>query len=540
MTSVSAFRVLESQADVDLIAALNAVEDATADDGPRFGPKTCRALARIIVSRAHGKPLLELCYLLIVAARTDRRSRYEAFFWSPDRAMPSLYHSRLRQAERAGRLAGGPVALLDDAAQVTTDQEPFRVAYARMPLLAALAEFLLTALGYEVFDERVAGLLAGPPRWRAVADTANALARELNAYLQPRLDSGHAQRRVRTMMDHLASRDTEIVDDEAILSFWLAWSPRNDEAAEGFRTYRGVFRGFVRVSAAIAAAAERVSLQKALPIGGDREKGEVDPADVAEMLETVDGNGEALQALAAPPLDKVKFLTQREIDVLSGLAPVAPSLPVLRHSLLRDQVFGDHQQRITEAIRRRAAWDGSPRDDYQARIAAARELADQVARVSMASLHVLIEARHAGLVDLIVALRPDIDLGSTLPAAAPKLPEGVVAFAPADPVARFLTLLKTDPGELGDGFVELAAAARQAHRRVNRQGFTAETQDDATLAAFSEAGPVLAALNKLAARAADAFERPAQPTWPDRFAADGAMFAEQFHLIYRETDHAER
>jgi hypothetical protein len=403
--------------------------------------------------------------------------------------------------------------------------------------LAALAEFLLTALGYEAFDEQVAGLLQGPPRWRAVADTANALARELNAYLQPRLESGHAQRRVRMMMDHLAARDIDIVDDAAVLSFWLEWSLHDDEAGEGFRTYRGVFRGFVRVGAAIAAATERVRLDAALPIGADRERGEVDPEEVSDLLGTLEAETETLAQLASPPLSAVKFLTQREIDTLSTLALAGQVLPALRLSLLRDAVFGDHQQRITEAIRRRATWQPDVQDGYDARIGATRDLASQIDRVLWASLHVLIEAGYPGVVDLIFAVRPDVDLAGALPAAR-DLPDGVVAFPSADPVQHFLVLLKTDPGELGPELAEIAARARQAHRRVNRQGFTAETQDEAALEAFGAAGPVLANLNKLARHVAAAFDRPAEPDWPVRFAEDASLFGDQFNRIYGGPDHA--
>ncbi|MEM7120310.1 MAG: hypothetical protein AAF563_03475 [Pseudomonadota bacterium] len=535
---VSSFKLFESAAGADLIAAIKTVEDATAGDGPKFGPKTCRALNRMIVSRAYGKPLLELCFLLIIAARCDQRGgRYETLLWNPEPALPGVLHGLLRQAERTGCFAGGPVTLHHDAAEVATDTDVFRVAYSRMPVLTALAEFLLTALGYEAFDTHVAGLLHQPPRWRAVADVANALSRELNGYLQPRLESGHAQNRVKAMMDHLSERDEAAVQDETILSFWLAWSLRDDDAGEGFKTYRSVFRGFVRVDAALTAAREWSGVEHAVSIGEDREAGEVNPADVEDILTVVDAETSALDALTQPPLDAVKFLTQKELDALSNQVRVVRVMPDLRLSYLRDAVFGDHQLRITEAIRRRSDWDRTMKDDYAARIAAVRDLAGQIDLVVWAALHVLVEAEHAGVADLILALRPDIDLSGAMPAQQ-DLPDGVVAFPTADPVSQFLKLLRTNPDDIGGDVADIVATARKAHRRVNRRGFTADTQNESTLDAFQEAGPVLANLNKLAHHISVAFADTDHDTWSDQFDRDQGVFAAQFTAIYGSESHA--
>jgi hypothetical protein len=516
----------------ELAAALRTVADATAVDRPKFSPATCGALTRTIVGRAFGKPMLELVFLLAIAASSGRRrGRYEDFFWNAGPAQASAFRAELQMRRQCGWLPAGFFKLRPDAAEIATDGEPFAVHYGRMPLLAALAEFLVTALGYPAFDEIAATLSGARPARRAAADAANAFSRALHGYLQPRLDTAHAQSKMQAMLDHLSARggaDAARIDDEAVLSFWLDWSARGEEG-EGFRTFRSVAVGFLNLHAALLAAEEWLRLDRAAPIGSNREAGEIDPGAVEDALAMVEEHLDAVAALTAPPLAMVKFCTGRELERLATPTLFGRHGSRLVLSALRHDVFGDVQTRISQALRRGDEWNVEPQADYAACVDGYRRLLAQTERMLWASLAVLIGLEAPEVIDLIEALRPDLDLKTAMPAAQPV---GAVMLRPMDPVERFLRLLRTTPAALGPELAELVETARRAQGKVARKGFAADDlAEPATAEAFRAAPPVLRRIHTLLARFADALPVDAAGL-PAQFADDGRIFTNQFNRLY--------
>ncbi|MEZ5667623.1 MAG: hypothetical protein R3F55_09370 [Alphaproteobacteria bacterium] len=524
--------------DVDLVAALRAVQEATSLRGPRFLPQTAKALERMVLSRAFGKPMLELAYLVAIAAACRRPTgRYEAFFWNDQPAIGGVFRAYLSRLRERGQLAGSGLTLGTDRVAIATDGEPFAVHYTRMPLLVALAEFLMSTIGYPTFDAAVQPVAVGTLRQRDASDVANTLSRALHGYLQGRLETGHIQRKMSAMLEHLAARgrgDAASIDDGAILSFWIAKSGTDE--LEGVRTFRGTATGFIHLRDALTAAQNRAQLDQARPIGTDREAGEVDPGAVAAALAELGEESDLISALTSAPLASVKFCNQRELGQLDVVVLYGRHGPGLIRTALRYDVFGGAQARITQALRRGYSWRQDPDGTYVTRVAELRRLHEQFDRVLWASLHVLIEKESPAVIDLLHALQPDLDLSGALPPSEPDSgTENVVQLRQISPAQRFLHLLRFEPAALGSRFAQVAATASLAFGKIARKGFGGDDlADAAVIDAFQAAPPVLRQLRALLARFTRQLEAKADQELERLFADDRAVFYDQFEQLYGE------
>lgn len=499
----------------DLIAALRVVEDSGLAGEPRFQPGVQRHLQRMVLTRTHGKTLLEFVYFVSAASANDpRRQRYEGTIWGPSPATARAFRNLF---------ANHPGA---DAQGVTVSDGTFIIHFSRMPLLAALAEFLVTALGYDEFDRLVQPVCGRNAGTAAAGDAANAIGRAISAWLGPRLDSVHVQQRMRLVSERLADGDdTEI--DRSILDAWQDWSTDPETAPLGFLTFRSVYRSFVQYRAAAAEWSAQRSVDDARRIGTDRETGEVEP-DSLSVLETLDEDAALLATLEQAPLDRVKFLTGRERDALAVLAETGVHLAALALSFLRDRAWGDVQLRITEARRRRRPWTPDPVQSYREIAAAFAALAGKIDQIALATLGVLLEERSEHAVTLMIDMAPDLDLSP----AAELFPEGVVAFPGHNPVEVFLRRLETDADAFGAGAGALLADAATALRKTARRGFDPKTRDPESLPAFEAAADMLVGLRRMVARARHLLALG--PDLDDRFSDDRPIFTEQFERIYGE------
>jgi len=133
----------------------------------------------------------------------------------------------------------------------------------------------------------------------------------------------------------------------------------------------------------------------ARPLGTDRDAGEIDPM-VFEDDEPVGAWQTPLALLDSPPADAIKFLNKREregLDFLMDCGPLAIDLPL---SVMRSEVFGSVQARITQALRRKAGnnvvsdllgcADAEPYVDLTMRF---HDYEQHLLRVQKAVLHVL-------------------------------------------------------------------------------------------------------------------------------------------------------
>ncbi|MEQ9643477.1 MAG: hypothetical protein RIM84_25890 [Alphaproteobacteria bacterium] len=380
-----------------LIEAFRAIADSTGADGePRYSRRVVRTLARMVSCRAYGRAVFELCHLINIAdAVGEGRDRWERFFFAAPRASTAGFRGQVEDAlaRRDWRREG--FRLTGDAVAIAYAGKPFAVNFARMPVLAALLEFLVATVGYGAVADILAELLTPPVAEAAVGRAANALQAQLYRYLADHLPSVQHMAKFNRLLSYLRERSDGTqasLDDDAVLEFWrqAAAEPETD-----FRAYRTAFDAAVQLVRALQAAGDQQAMARARPIGTDREAGEVDPAVIAELLDAqTDAWESPMVALDSPPADAVKFLNKAETEVVAMLldcGPVAGRLPV---SLLRAEVFGRHQGRITQALRRgsdvAALAREAPQESYEQRLACWAELRRHIARLLSAAAHVLL------------------------------------------------------------------------------------------------------------------------------------------------------
>ena len=427
------------------------------------------------------------------------------------------------------------------------------ISYARMPLLSALMEFLVTVLGYQELDDALQGMLDRGPTAVAVSDTAKSLSRALYAFLNAHLPSAQTQRKFDRLTDYLAQRhdgdfDETAIDDEAVLGFWLAESAAG---AADFRTFLAVFRSFVRLRQALILARDLHALTRPRAIGPEREAGEIDPADLQTAVEAVEESEDCLTRLRETCARRVKFLTKTETAELELMIEHRSVSRALALSLLRSEVFGAIQTRISQALRRRLPAEGlremiegSASDDYRRRRVRLDELHRHVDRILLASVHVLLRVRRWEALTIVIALRPDIDLRplreQLLSAAGP---QNVVVLAGGELAERLLPGLE-DPSIAGPAMASLLQDAKSAFKGLARQGFRDEEAQAPDVVEAFVAGiePLLELRRELSAFIdhLSAVRLP-ETDWQSQFESDRQTFRRQFLMIYgvRNDQHLE-
>jgi hypothetical protein len=377
----------------ELSAALAAVgETTTAEGAPKYDAATRAKLGAIVVRRAYGKTVLELCHLVAAADVLARAPEgYIRFFFEPKRASSSSFRTRVTASlARSGN--HGAVAPAPGAITVRYADGAFTIAYARMPVLAALLEFLVTALGFAAVDAALASVRHGRRRIETVRAAARELSRQVYRYLGDHLPSVHARRKFDVILAYLRRRaggGPLTFDDAAVLAFWRA---RADHGDADFKVFRTALLAFVDVAHALEAAHFRTGRDAAQSIGYDRAAGEVDPDTVVEAIDdTLEGWASPLDRLDEEPVARIRFLTAEEralIDLAFALGPKAIALPL---SVLRADVFGAVQNLLTAARRRRdrarieeaaTCADAEPYPARAARLAALDQVCEQVLKAA--------------------------------------------------------------------------------------------------------------------------------------------------------------
>ena len=412
--------------------------------GPRFSRRVLVDLAARIVGRAYEPMLLELAHLARAALLAGTRSAagwrsrrraagagFEWLFWGVEEARAGAYRAAFSpllnpgssrcpsSRSSSGQDAGDDGLVVGDEAVILVYPEGrFEVRYARMASLAAMMELLVSVLGYRALVAALDPLAAPALRRGAVSGAARSLARRLYAWLADHLPAAQAQRKFRAMTlfleeTHGPDFTEEDVDDETVLRFWLRHAvPPGDggndargvaTAPGDFRGFRTTFLAFVALLRVLEAGAALGRFERKVPIGPDGRSGEIDPAAGRQDLHGTAEDTDPLARLQEAPADAVKVLNCREIALLT--LPVGESAAVRRlpRSWLRAECFGPVQNRLSQALRRRAGAaelaalaTTAPDPDYRGRIEALEKTAGHLARAARASLYVLHRGRAAG------------------------------------------------------------------------------------------------------------------------------------------------
>jgi hypothetical protein len=533
----------------ELGAVLDTVAQATVRGAPKYAPRVTRELTRAVVCRAYSGIIFELTHLMAAAQCAFRAGGYERLFWDRGPAAADRFRSSFERALTHEPDAAGHVAMTIGGIEAAYPDGTFSVSFGRMPLLSAMLDFLVGAIGYRQVDEAVRGAFSAPPSHAAVNAAANRISRALYAYLTPRLPAAQAQRKFRCLMAFLRAHAgavqprPEDIGDDAVSAFWMAHAgdPRGD-----WKTYRTTVAAFIHLRDALAAAAEREAVNDPLPLDPARDAAGPDEACVMAACAGLDRRLAALETLAEAPADAVKFLTKTDVEALSPILAAGDHARALSLSLLRAMVFGTVQAAITQALRRGLDGPdavseacGAEAESYPKRLARLYDIAGQVEKASAAAYHVLAKARHGEAIDLFLALNPDLDLRPLAGAVASRVPSGgnVVALG-ADAAAReFFGFAAAGSGDC-PAMGEFAARAAAAHRAISRKGFGAdESRDPAVVAGFAAGAPALIEIREALARYLARLEA-LMPSPRDKergTLADRSFFFTLFRFLYGGT-----
>lgn len=411
----------------ELILAISAVAETTTVQGtPRYSRPTIELLRRALVCRNFARPIYELCHLVNALDACGGREGYIGLLFEGTASAPA-FKGRVEQALARGRgFRRGGVERTAQGLALHYRDGIFQVSWTRMPFLTALIEFIAGVLSFAEIDAKLREMLTDPNHIAAVQRAANRVASLLNRYLGQHLESESNAARLRHIVEFLSRRggDELTLDDEAVLAFWCEQCKHGDNEL-GFRAFRATFKAFVALYRTLLSGRARQAAEAsgsldmpgmAVSESDDQiDEGEdLDPEKLWDRLEAVTGEWTSpLDDFAEPPVDQVKFFTQREHDELELLMHCGPQGCQFPLSVLRSDVFGTVQARLPQALRRRApaaemltltdAVDAGYEDRRTAYVA----LEEHVRQLQKASLHVLRRSQQDGtaapVIDLVAA-----------------------------------------------------------------------------------------------------------------------------------------
>lgn len=516
-------RLLEGGTSEQLRAAIRNVAEATTLDGDlKYSTRVSWGLKKMIACRAYAKDVLQLCHLINAVDAGGRGvERYESFFFCSDQATARTFAHRFDHAFAAQGRRGESLSRTENGISIRYADGIFNVSYGRMPLLAALLEFLIETAGYAEIDAAVEEILSLPSQRAVVEKAANRISRSLYNYLSDHLPTVQNKIKFEQLVAFLQNSSGEgpkEIDDETVLNFWLEHSA--DPEGGDFRTYRSVFDGFVSLMRALDAAQTQQSTQRAAPIGSDFDAGEIELDSLSATVDPISEWQSPLAVLMDDPVNRIKFLNEverKDLDLLMGRGPLAIDLPL---SVLRYEVFGLSQSRIRQGLRRHITANEmqvlvSCRDagTYPQRMERYRQLVDHVQRVLKASLYVLMRQSSHEDTENVVGLQQD------------------------DPLGMFNSMSDTDT-DIDDDRLDFGVSeAEDAFKRFNRAGFKEETihEPDIVEGFRIGSGAMVAVKGQIERYLAVITGIDAgQPDLADWGEQDRRMFSAQFGCIYGE------
>ena len=473
-------RLLATSQSDELREIFGQLADIDGPSGAKFTKRTLAALAARIVGRAYETLLLELCHLVRAAELTEGTSHanagFEWLFWGIEVARPSAFRAAFASSRASS----------ENGVTLRYPDGEFGVRFGRMPMLAALMEFLVSFLGYRAVADAATQLAADGASRQTVSAVAKSLARQLYAALRDHLPTAQVQRKFDAMTMFLqreAGGDftAHDINDQAVLDFWLA-SAAGDAAAD-FRGFRTTTMAFLRLRRLLMDSDSLQALAHPVAFGSDAAAGEVELSAETVLLPVPDDD--PLEQLQEQPAASVKAYNKRELAVLHLPVSETAGVAALRLSYLRAQTFGALQNRLTQALRRQsgdvaALIAAGPDATYADCVATLTGLAQHTRRLMEATLYVLRRQRGN-------------DDGTAL---------DLVAFS----------------------------AQRKAFNAISRVGFDqAALEDPDRRAAFEGLANALVPISKALADVTGAFEGEA---WRTCERGDRSLFARAFNQLY--------
>jgi hypothetical protein len=360
-------------------ALANVAEASDLQGRQRHAPDTLRDLRWMILGHDHRPALHQLCYLYLIAdSLGDRADRQFSFFWGRDVRFGGAWKVGLAQLLADEGWCREGLMFDDEGIVLGSATDGFKLYYGRLPILAALLDFLIEMVPFGEIEQVLTPMCQGALDKARIGEAANRLSQLVDAALKPgddeeaeeaRVATAHQVAKHRVLANHFQKRTGRQgleVDDAGLLDFWC---DRTDAAEAGdYRRYTTVYDDVYRLLWALDAAVDRRGIAGAAGIGGDRDAGEVDPGDVGaqrgfasttEQLEDLAGWVSPLSGLDDDAARELNILFKSQRSRLGRLMCAGPTLRDLPLSLLRAECYGATQAQLTQADR-----DGDALDNY--------------------------------------------------------------------------------------------------------------------------------------------------------------------------------
>ncbi len=537
--------LFEAQKSPEFGSLLQLVAESEVYGEPKFTPRICRELGRLLVCRAYAPAILELCHLVAIAnacGPPDAADLVERFFWGSGPARPGSFRAFVLEQSQLSNWNQSGFTSTDAGVEISSNDIVFSVTYSRMPLLSALLEFLVSAIGYLELDETLQGITNQPLSKKTISDNANRLSRQLYDFLKHHLPTAQEQRKFHRLINFMTHTQPEgfdhlSIDDGLLLKFWLQESIRAAVDGLDFKTFPTVFKLFVHLRRTLEQVKVLRGMDSARSIGGDREAGEIDPGEVLQIVETIDSPTNPLHDLQVPPAREIKFLNNKELARLEQLVNSGSTAHPLALSLLRCEAFEPLRKRLTQALRDKASpkqicniiMEDSMDNYLQLQALLSKDL-EHAQRALLASMHVLLSSQHQDAVSLALELQPDLDLsflsGEGNSSSMETLQESFFNHAGTEsPTINPLS--------------QLAVDAHRAFNKIARKGFGKEDMAQPVIIEGFAAGSN--AINKIRKQLEHFLStlieyQPPSVNWQQQFEADKEIFSKQFHILYGKAD----
>ena len=275
-----------------------AVDSADGPSRPKYSDKVLYSVGQMVLFRCHGKQMRSLCILLVAAINASNGRGYAEFIWLGGAG------NRHNCAEYIGRLLPGEPMPQTTSVIATKDGISFcfaepegktlNVQYEFIPLLACLLEFMLRSLGPTAIDAVCQALSSETHSVQELDEIANALTRDIYAWLVPHVESKHHQDEFNNIghffVDQFGPDFTaEDIDDESIFMLWEHKSANDDEnrKSKSTKKFGSTYVECLRFMDLLSGSIDLDHLESAVSItsavGDARGSGEVTMDSVAHL-----------------------------------------------------------------------------------------------------------------------------------------------------------------------------------------------------------------------------------------------------------------
>lgn len=376
------------------------VEATTLDDLPKYAERpTLETLAKIITAQGGGPnkdmALFELSHFVYAVSTLLGNHALTDVFLSPEKATPARFKQLFSEGQTTEKINLDP-----DCLSLRYENKQFDIRYGRMPVLAALYEFLISMdgfAGFEIITDHFNNMCEQPLSDKVLRTTTNALASHLRKYRIAYLTTAQADGKFVQVFKFLQEKSQEnsiLVEDDSVLDFWTLHNKGKDY--KGYRTVFDLFCDFIKSFE----EAERIKASSsAARLGVDMEQGEIDIASDALDPAYQDEWTSPFDVFDQDNFSAFRFFKKKTergpVESLMIYGPDALKLPL---AFIRYEIFGQVQSGITndlqvgrgrESVEKRILCEDI--QSYEDRLEQCSEIMSHVKTLQASSLHILSE-----------------------------------------------------------------------------------------------------------------------------------------------------